>query len=229
MSELLVAHDLWKSYSSGEERLVVLKGVELVIREGDFVGIVGPSGSGKSTLLNLLGALDLPDRGEVIFRGKRVYALDDGALSRFRRTHLGFIFQFHNLLVDFTVLENVMIPALMAGLPVGEAERQAKELLDRLGLGRRLDHFPDQLSGGERQRVAVARALINRPAILLADEPSGNLDRENETRLFRLFQELNREGTTLLVVTHNEGLIPYFTRVFRLEDGRLHPLSMAAR
>ena len=224
MSELLRAQNLWKSYPSGEERLVVLRGVDLEVRSGDFIGIVGPSGSGKSTLLNLLGALDLPDQGEVIFQGNRLYELNDSALSRFRRTHIGFVFQFHNLLVDFTALENVMIPALMNGASPSEARDQAARLLTRLGLGKRLHHYPDQLSGGERQRVAVARALINNPSILLADEPSGNLDPENEAHLFSLLRELNEEGTTLLVVTHNEELIPYFSQVFRLKEGKLHPL-----
>ncbi|MDX1393436.1 MAG: ABC transporter ATP-binding protein [Gemmatimonadota bacterium] len=200
----------------------VLRGVDLTVEAGDSIAIVGPSGSGKSTLLHLLGALDRPTSGEVILGGRRVADLDDRSLAAHRNRYVGFVFQFHHLLRDFTALENVMIPQLVAGKPHAEAEARAKDLLDQVGLIPRASHRPRKLSGGEQQRVAVARALANDPPLVLADEPSGNLDVEASERLHDLlFELLERHRGALVVVTHSMELADRAARKLRLDVGRL--------
>jgi lipoprotein-releasing system ATP-binding protein len=225
-SEVVVsARALHRSFlDAGGREIQVLRGLDFDIRAGETVAIVGPSGSGKSTLLHLLGALDRPTAGEVLFRGQRVDDLDDEELAGLRNRFIGFVFQFHHLLRDFTALENVMMPQLVSGLDRKAAESRARELLDQVGLTERTGHTPAKLSGGERQRVAVARALANEPPLLLADEPSGNLDVETSARLHDLlFRLMERHGSALVVVTHSQSLAGRAGRVLRLEGGVLEP------
>ncbi len=203
-------------------RLEVLKGIDARIEKGEIVAIVGASGAGKTTLLQIVGTLEKPDTGQVLFDGASAFDLREKELSAFRNRHIGFIFQFHQLLPEFTALENVMLPALIARSGRSEAHRRAAELLDYLGLSDRASHKPAQLSGGEKQRVAVARALINRPDVVLADEPSGSLDSQNKTELHNLFFDLRREfGHTFLIVTHDETLARLSDRMIELRDGRV--------
>lgn len=200
--------------------LQVLKGIDLVIRKGEIVAIVGPSGAGKTTLLQILGTLDAPDSGRLAIEGTETGRMNDRELAAFRNRHIGFVFQFHQLLPEFTALENVMIPALIAKEKRAQAERRAKELLDFLQLTDRMQHKPAELSGGEKQRVAVARALVNHPAVILADEPSGSLDTQNKLELHRLFFQLREEmGQTFVIVTHDEQLAADTDRVIHLQDG----------
>ncbi len=203
-------------------RLEVLKGIDARIEKGEIVAIVGASGAGKTTLLQIVGTLEKPDTGQVLTICRRAFDLREKELSAFRNRHIGFIFQFHQLLPEFTALENVMLPALIARSGRSEAHRRAAELLDYLGLSDRASHKPAQLSGGEKQRVAVARALINRPDVVLADEPSGSLDSQNKTELHNLFFDLRREfGHTFLIVTHDETLARLSDRMIELRDGRV--------
>jgi len=201
--------------------LEVLRGVDLTVKSGEIVSIVGASGAGKTTLLQILGTLDVPDSGEVSVDGESTSGLSRRELSAFRNAHMGFVFQFHRLLPEFNALENVLMPAWIAGAPQRESRERAAQLLDDLGLGHRLDHNPSELSGGEQQRVAVARALMNQPSVLLADEPSGNLDSENAAKLHDLFFELReRHGQTIVLVTHNEQLARRADRMLRMADGQ---------
>ena len=203
-------------------RLEVLKGIDARIGKGEIVAIVGASGAGKTTLLQIVGTLEKPDSGQILFDGASAFDLREKELSAFRNRHIGFIYQFHQLLPEFTSLENVMLPALIARTGRPEAHRRAAELLDYLGLSDRASHKPAQLSGGEKQRVAVARALINRPDVVLADEPSGSLDSQNKTDLHNLFFDLRREfGHTFLIVTHDETLARLSDRMIELRDGRV--------
>lgn len=203
-------------------RLEVLKGIDARIEKGEIVAIVGASGAGKTTLLQIVGTLEKPDAGQVLFDGASAFDLREKELSAFRNRHIGFIFQFHQLLPEFTALENVMLPALIARTGRSEAHRRAADLLDYLGLSDRASHKPVQLSGGEKQRVAVARALINRPDVVLADEPSGSLDSQNKSELHNLFFDLRREfGHTFLIVTHDETLALLSDRMIELRDGRV--------
>ena len=203
-------------------KLHVLKGVDLQIRKGEIVSIVGSSGAGKSTLLHILGTLDTPDKGEVFLHGERNDKLRGNKLAKFRNKNIGFVFQFHHLLPEFTALENVCIPGWIAGKKKKETEQKATVLLQTLGLNERLQNKPHQLSGGEQQRVAVARALINDPAIVLADEPTGNLDSANGRELYKLFLELkDKFQQTFLIVTHNEELAKMGDRVVVMKDGRI--------
>lgn len=196
--------------------------VTLTLMAGDFVALVGPSGCGKSTLLHLCGAMDRPTSGTVCLEGAIFNDLSDGALTRIRRERVGFVFQFFNLLPTLTVLENVALPQLLAGQAASAAEGSARGLLDRVGLGARLRHYPQQLSGGEMQRAALARALVHRPALVIADEPTGNLDSENGAAVLRLLMELNREmGTTMLLATHAAEIAAAARRVVRMRDGRI--------
>lgn len=202
--------------------LEVLKGISLEVKKGELVSIVGASGAGKTTLLQLIGTLSRADEGRIEIDGYDVTTLSDDALSRFRNQKIGFVFQFHHLLPEFSALENVMIPALIAGRERGETEARARELLHMMGLTERLEHKPSQLSGGEQQRVSIARALINNPAVVLADEPSGNLDSRNRDEIHRLFFELReRTGQTIVIVTHDEKLASTADRCIRIEDGRV--------
>lgn len=202
--------------------LEVLKGVSLAVRRGEVVSIVGASGAGKTTLLQILGTLSKADGGELTIGGESVAELGDRALSQFRNRHIGFVFQFHNLLPEFSALENVMIPALIGGVGEREARTRAEELLRLVGLSDRSDHKPSQLSGGEQQRVAIARALVNSPAVLLADEPSGNLDTQNREEIHRLFFELrDRLGQTIVIVTHDEKLAAMADRCIVMRDGAI--------
>ena len=210
--------NIHKSYGS----LEVLKGIDAVIEQGEIVSIVGASGAGKTTLLQIVGTLDKPDCGEILYDGRRVDNLPDREMARFRNGNIGFVFQFHQLLPEFTALENVMIPALIGGENQSDAEQEAKRILDFLSLSDRLGHKPAQLSGGEKQRVAVARALINRPSVILADEPSGSLDSQNKTELHNLFFDLRKEfGHTFVIVTHDEALARLSDRMIELCDGRI--------
>ncbi len=207
-----------KSFGS----LQVLKGIDLTIHQGEVVSIVGPSGAGKTTLLQLMGTLDKPDGGSILFNGVEVSCLKEKELAAFRNKEIGFVFQFHQLLPEFTALENVMIPALIQGVSAGEARKRSLEMLAFLGLSDRAAHKPAELSGGERQRVSVARALINHPSVVLADEPSGSLDTQNKEELHRLFFDLrDKLGQTFVIVTHDEGLATQTDRTIHIVDGRI--------
>lgn len=215
---MLKASSIHKSYG----KLQILKGVDLSVAHGEIVTIVGASGAGKSSLLNIIGTLDNADSGTVSIKDQDVSKLSKSQLSNFRNQHIGFIFQFHHLLVEFTALENVCMPAFIGGKSRAEAEKRARQLLGMLGLSGRADHKPNQLSGGEQQRVAVARALINNPALILADEPSGNLDSTNARELHQLFIDLRREfNQTFIIVTHNEELSDLSDRKILMKDGMI--------
>jgi len=217
---------LHKAYLDATRRVEVLSGIDLEVAPGELVAIVGPSGSGKSTLLHLLGGLDAPDEGVVEVAGEDLARLSGAALARFRNKMLGFVFQFHQLLPDFTALENVMLPGRIAGRDPDAAAAAAEKLLGEVGLEQRLDHFPNQLSGGERQRVALCRALLLEPPLLLADEPTGNLDPATGEQVFELLRAMAlRHGTTMVLVTHNRELARRCARLLLLEDGILKPLN----
>ena len=213
---MIQLHDIRKSFGS----LQVLKSIDLTINQGEIVSIVGPSGAGKTTLLQIIGTLDRADSGRVLFDGVDVSLYNEKQLSAFRNEHIGFVFQFHQLLPEFSAVENVMMPALIKGDSMADARRRAMEMLDFLGLTDRATHKPAELSGGEKQRVAVARALVNRPQVILADEPSGSLDTQNREELHRLFFDLRRDlGQTFIIVTHDESLATTTDRTIHLRDG----------
>lgn len=226
---LLAGEALEKEYRSGPEVIRVLRGASLVVRPAEMVALVGASGVGKSTLLHLLGGLDRPTAGRVLYEGQDVFARGEAGLVRFRRLHVGFVFQFYNLLGEMTALENAMIPALLARRPVREARERAAEVLAEVGLADRLHHRPGELSGGEQQRVAIARALVNRPRVILADEPTGNLDPKTSEVIFDLFQRLQAERAIAFVVaTHNPELARRADRAYRLIEGRAREVEPGA-
>jgi putative ABC transport system ATP-binding protein len=219
---LLTAENVRRVYRMGDSEVQAVAGVSLTLEAGDFVALVGPSGCGKSTLLHLCGAMDRPTSGSIRLEGAELTTLDDDALTRVRRERVGFVFQFFNLLPTLTLLENVQLPRLLAGERPSTAEPAARALLDRAGLGQRLAHYPAQLSGGEQQRGAIARALIHRPALVIADEPTGNLDSEHGARVLAMLTELNREtGVTMLLATHAPDIASAARRVIRMRDGRI--------
>lgn len=221
MQPLISIKDLNKTFTAPGRNVPVLKDISFEIRSGEMIALMGPSGVGKSTLLHILGALDRPTSGEVRYSGKNIFELKDDALARFRSRTVGFVFQFHHLLPEFNTLENTIMPALVAGEKHAGAAGKAMTILQELGLSGRLTHKPGELSGGEQQRVAVARALMLSPDVVLADEPTGNLDTQTGEELFSLLTELNRKGITFFIVTHNDSLAARCGRILRMKDGRL--------
>jgi lipoprotein-releasing system ATP-binding protein len=221
MDRLIRIKNLSKSFSGPGGDLQVLKDISFDLMRGEMTAVMGPSGAGKSTLLHILGSIDRPTSGEVLYQDRNIFDLGGNALSEFRNRRIGFIFQFHHLLPEFNTLENTIMPALIAGWSRGRAILRAKEILDDVGLSGRLFHRPGELSGGEQQRVAVARALILNPQMVLADEPTGNLDTQTGDEIFRLFSDFNSKGITLLIVTHNENLAKFCQRIIRMKDGMI--------
>ncbi|NRF15021.1 lipoprotein-releasing ABC transporter ATP-binding protein LolD [Vibrio coralliilyticus] len=222
MSNLLQCHNICKTYREGSLDTQVLKGVSFDLKKGELVSIIGSSGSGKSTLLHILGALDDTTQGEVTFLGQNLSKLNSNKQAKLRNQHLGFVYQFHHLLADFSALENVAMPLLIGGTKTAKAKEAAKALLDKVGLSHRMGHRPSELSGGERQRVAIARALVNSPDLVLADEPTGNLDHKTALAIYDLMRELNEQsGTAFLVVTHDGELASKMDRQLHMQDGLL--------
>lgn len=219
MPQLITIRDVWKTYQIGEQQVHALRGLSLDVGQGEFTALMGPSGSGKSTLMNVLGCLDTPTSGSYLLGGEDVSGLDDDALAGIRNRRIGFVFQTFNLLPRYTALENVALPLVYAGVDKATRLERAKEVLNQVGLGDRMEHRPDELSGGQRQRVAVARALVNRPDIILADEPTGNLDSSTSSEIMALFEEIHSAGNTVIVVTHEDDIASRTKRIVRLVDG----------
>lgn len=220
-NEIIRVEQVFKIYQVGGQQVRALDGVSLSIYRNDYVAIMGPSGSGKSTLMNILGCLDSPDNGHYILNGTDVSYMDDSDLADVRNREIGFVFQSFNLLPKYTALENVALPMVYAGVNVSERRERAAQALHNVGLSDRMDHRPNELSGGQRQRVALARALINHPSIILADEPTGNLDTATSVEIMRLFDEIHAKGNTVIIVTHEEDIAAYARRVIRLRDGKV--------
>ena len=221
MNKILKMTDLTKIYHMGGEELIALNRVNLEINKGEFVSILGPSGSGKSTLMNIIGCLDVPTSGSYDLSGQRVANLNEKELARIRNREIGFIFQSFQLLPRLSTLANVELPMVYAGVPPAERRRRAIKILERVGLGDKLPNLPTQLSGGQQQRVAIARSVVTEPSILLADEPTGALDQKTGIEIMELFSELNKEGRTIIMITHNEDIASYGNRTFRIIDGKL--------
>ena len=219
MSALIQVQDVWKTYQVGEQQVNALRGLSVDIGQGEYTALMGPSGSGKSTLMNMLGCLDTPTSGRYHLAGEDVGTLDDDALADIRNRRIGFVFQTFNLMPRYTALENVALPLVYAGAARDVREARAKAVLEQVGLADRMDHRPNELSGGQRQRVAVARALVNQPDLLLADEPTGNLDTKTSVEIMALFDEIHAAGNTVVLVTHEEDIARYAHRVVRLRDG----------
>ncbi len=218
---LIETQDLWKTYTMGSEQIHALQGVSIAIERGEYVAIMGPSGSGKSTLMNLIGCLDTPSRGSYLLNGKQVGEMNDNELAHIRNQEIGFVFQTFNLLPRASALHNVELPLVYAGVPSREREARAKQALERVELGSRMLHKPNELSGGQRQRVAIARALVNNPSILLADEPTGNLDTKTGNEIMALFERLHEAGNTIIVVTHEAEVAALARRTIYVRDGQV--------
>jgi putative ABC transport system ATP-binding protein len=218
---LIETVDLWKTYVMGSEEIHALKGVSISIERGEYVAIMGPSGSGKSTLMNLIGCLDTPTKGSYLLNGKQVSQMNDNELARIRNEEIGFVFQTFNLLPRATALHNVELPLVYAGVPVAERQQRARAALEKVELASRMTHRPNELSGGQRQRVAIARALVNNPSILLADEPTGNLDSKTGLEIMTLFERLHKAGNTIVLVTHEPDVAAYAYRAIHLRDGQI--------
>ncbi len=221
MSAMIKIEGLTKSYTIGEETVNALNGVDLEILKNEYVALMGPSGSGKSTLMNILGCLDRPTSGDYFLNGPNVSTLTDNELAEIRNKEIGFVFQTFNLLPKYTALENVALPLVYAGWTEEKRLKRAKEVLEQVGLGNRMLHKPNELSGGQRQRVAVARALVNKPSIILADEPTGNLDTKTSHEIMRLFQDIHDLGNTVILVTHEEDIASHANRIIRMRDGKI--------
>jgi putative ABC transport system ATP-binding protein len=218
---LIETQDLWKTYVMGAEEIHALRGVSVALERGEYVAIMGPSGSGKSTLMNLIGCLDTPSKGTYLLNGNLVSQMNDDELARIRNEEIGFVFQTFNLLPRATALHNVELPLIYAGIPSKERDRRAKEALERVELTSRMNHRPNELSGGQRQRVAIARALVNNPSILLADEPTGNLDSKTGEEIMGLFSRLHQSGNTIVLVTHEADIASHAHRVVHIKDGQV--------
>jgi putative ABC transport system ATP-binding protein len=218
---LIETRDLWKTYVMGEEEIHALRGVSIIIERGEYVAIMGPSGSGKSTLMNLIGCLDTPSKGSYLLNGKEVADMDDDDLAQIRNQEIGFVFQTFNLLPRATALHNVELPLIYAGMPSKERQERARQALDKVDLIPRASHRPNELSGGQRQRVAIARALVNNPSILLADEPTGNLDSKTGNEIMGVFDRLYDAGNTIILVTHEADIAAYAHRAIHIRDGQV--------
>src|SRR5918912_405237 len=218
---LIETRDLWKTYVMGSEEIHALRGVSIEIQRGEYVAIMGPSGSGKSTLMHLIGCLDTPTRGSYLLNGKQVSQMNDNELARIRNEEIGFVFQTFNLLATATALRNVELPLVYAGVPAKDREQRARLALEKVELGTRMSHRPNELSGGQRQRVAIARALVNNPSILLADEPTGNLDSKTGAEIMALFERLHKSGNTIVLVTHEADIALHAHRIIFIRDGRV--------
>jgi putative ABC transport system ATP-binding protein len=218
---IIETHDLWKTYVMGSEEIHALRGVDLSIERGEYVAIMGPSGSGKSTLMNLIGCLDTPSKGSYLLNGKQVSEMNDNELARIRNQEIGFVFQTFNLLPRASALQNVELPLVYAGIPAKDRQKLAKHALDRVELTSRMTHKPNELSGGQRQRVAIARALVNNPSILLADEPTGNLDSKTGAEIMALFAKLHEAGNTIVLVTHEADIAAFAHRTISVRDGQV--------
>jgi putative ABC transport system ATP-binding protein len=218
---LIETRDLWKTYVMGEEEIHALRGVSIQIERGEYVAIMGPSGSGKSTLMNLIGCLDTPSKGSYLLNGKQVSEMNDNELARIRNQEIGFVFQTFNLLPRASALQNVELPLVYAGIPAKDRQKLAKSALDRVELTSRMSHKPNELSGGQRQRVAIARALVNNPSILLADEPTGNLDSKTGAEIMALFAKLHEAGNTIVLVTHEADIAAFAHRTISVRDGQV--------
>ena len=218
---LIETHDLWKTYVMGDEEIHALRGVSIRLEPGEYVAIMGPSGSGKSTLMNLIGCLDTPSKGSYLLNGKQVSQMNDNELARIRNEEIGFVFQTFNLLPRATALRNVELPLVYAGVSAKDREARAREALEKVELAQRMNHRPNELSGGQRQRVAIARALVNNPSILLADEPTGNLDSKTGHEIMSLFERLHQVGNTIILVTHEADVAAFAYRTIQIRDGKV--------
>lgn len=221
MAVVITTKDLTKTYDMGSTKVHALQGVDITIHENDFVALMGPSGSGKSTLMNLLGCLDTPTSGDYVLDGTNVSTMTDGELAEVRNRKIGFVFQTFNLLPRLTALDNVALPLVYSGMSKADREARAREVLTDVGLGDRVDHKPNELSGGQRQRVAIARALVNNPSIILADEPTGNLDTKTSIEIMAIMEQIHRKGNTVILVTHEPDISEHAHRIVRLRDGRV--------